>query len=353
MSKYSKLSKILHNQFLNNGEITDYFIKRLKIKSNQFDLTNIENIFITGLARSGTTALLQALDSSGEVASLRYKYMPFILSPKIASIYSKFVNSKIKISERIHGDGLMVGPGSPECLDEPFWINNLYKFKTFDRYLEPHSFNRDIAKIYGYLLNSYLKIEGKNRLIIKNNNNHLRLLSLSKFFPKSKILVLFRSPCAHAKSLLNLHERLIKAQDDDDYVLSYMNLLGHWEFGKGKKPFVYKKTQAKVLDKLSDQNFKYWLTQWIYSYEWILDIATQKNKPNLVFICYEDVCENLNYKKRLMEKLEISDKKINFKFRLGKSNSKKVEHDFDLERINYAEEIYQKLRKKSFSCLSI
>ena len=210
MSKYSKFSKILHNQFLNNGEITDYFIKRLNIKSNQFDLTNIENIFITGLARSGTTALLQALDSSGEVASLRYKYMPFILSPKIASIYSKFVNTKIKISERMHGDGLMVGPGSPECLDEPFWINNLYKFKTFDRYLEPHSFNRDIAKIYGYFLNSYLKIEGKNRLIIKNNNNHLRLLSLSKFFPKSKILVLFRSPCVHAKSLLNLHKRLIK-----------------------------------------------------------------------------------------------------------------------------------------------
>ena len=130
-----------------------------------------------------------------------------------------------------------------------------------------------------------------------------------------------------------------------------MNLLGHWEFGKGKKPFIYKKTQAKILDKLSDQNFKYWLTQWIYSYEWILDVATQTNKTNLVFICYEDVCENLNYKKRLMEKLEINDKKINFKFRLGKSNSKKVEHDFDLQRINYADEIYQKLRKKSFSFL--
>ena len=40
-----------------------------------------DHVFVSGLARSGTTALLNALYQSGTFASLSYDDMPFILAP--------------------------------------------------------------------------------------------------------------------------------------------------------------------------------------------------------------------------------------------------------------------------------
>ena len=109
MKKYSKISQILHHQFLNKNEITSFFLDRIRFNSKEINLSNQEHIFITGLARSGTTALLQSIDNLGLYSSFRYKYMPFILSPKIAKIYSKFYKDKqSKPEERIHGDNLKI-----------------------------------------------------------------------------------------------------------------------------------------------------------------------------------------------------------------------------------------------------
>ena len=58
------------------------------------EIIKSSNIFITGLARAGTTSILQSLDSTGEFASLRYDYMPFILNPRIAGLYCRFFNNK-------------------------------------------------------------------------------------------------------------------------------------------------------------------------------------------------------------------------------------------------------------------
>ena len=46
--------------------------------------------------------------------------MPFILSPRLAKIYTSYFNSQdINESERLHGDGLKISPNAAECLDEP------------------------------------------------------------------------------------------------------------------------------------------------------------------------------------------------------------------------------------------
>ena len=37
----------------------------------------------------------------------------------------------------------------------------------------------------------------------------------------------------------------------------YMNILGHWEFGKGKKPFIYNENQIKELFRYEDQDINY------------------------------------------------------------------------------------------------
>ena len=48
------------------------------------------HVFVTGMARSGTTILLQALHDTGKFASLTYADMPIVLSP---NLWSKFNNN--------------------------------------------------------------------------------------------------------------------------------------------------------------------------------------------------------------------------------------------------------------------
>ena len=77
--------------------------------------SNEHHIFVSGLARSGTTILLNALYESDEFASLTYRDMPFVLAP---NLWSKLSNGKEKNNkvERAHGDGIKVSTESPDCL---------------------------------------------------------------------------------------------------------------------------------------------------------------------------------------------------------------------------------------------
>ena len=352
MSNYSKISKLLHKQFLNEDQLVNFFINRLKNKSKQTNLKSSNFIFITGLARSGTTALLQLIDETRECGSIRYKYMPFILYPKLAKIYSMFYSSSnFEEVERLHGDGFMMSPDSAECLDEPFWIFSIYKKSKIEKYLYPHRVDNEVIKSYSYLLDSYLGIEQKKRMIIKNNNLHLRLKSLSLNLPNSNFLILFRSPLAQAYSLLTLHKRLINIQKKDEFVLEYMNLIGHWEFGLGKKQFIYRKEQKIILDKLDDQKIEYWLTQWIFTYEWILKNVNKKKSKNIKLICYEKICNDKIYRERLFNYLEINKKVNNFVLKLGKSNNKALKLNCNEEKLSYAFKIYDELKDISYSNL--
>ena len=123
MTNYSILEQTLHKQFLENNQISKIILDRNVYKANNFEEIKNKNIFITGLARAGTTAVLNLIDSSNKFASLRYKYMPFILSPRLAKVFSNFSNKSSLQKERFHGDGIKININSPECLDEPFWIN--------------------------------------------------------------------------------------------------------------------------------------------------------------------------------------------------------------------------------------
>ena len=73
-----------------------------------------DHIFITGLARSGTTILLNAIYESNVFASLTYADMPFILAP---NIWSKLSLTKVdsNLKERAHGDGIKVSTEYPEA----------------------------------------------------------------------------------------------------------------------------------------------------------------------------------------------------------------------------------------------
>ena len=122
MQHYSPLQKYFHDLVFNNKIINKslYEIEKLFLKKD-LGLRDEYHVFITSLPRSGTTVLLNYLDSTNLFASLKYLNMPFIMSPNI----SKFLYRKnIKKKERLHNDGLKYDLESPEAFDEVFFSNN-------------------------------------------------------------------------------------------------------------------------------------------------------------------------------------------------------------------------------------
>ena len=67
---------------------------------------------------------------------------------------------------------------------------------------------------------------------------------------------MFREIISHTNSLLKLHKNLLKIHKKDKFVLEYMNLIGHWEFGENKNPFIYKGYQRDILFKLNAESIE-------------------------------------------------------------------------------------------------
>lgn len=257
------------------------------------------HIFVAGLARSGTTILLNEIYESDNFASLSYADMPYVLAPNtFAKILPTLKNSKP--IERAHGDGLNISTKSPEAFEEVFW-------NTF-----PDSLDDSHERFKQYIQQIMYKYK-KTRYLSKNNQNIRRAELISEIFPHSKILIPFRSPTQQAYSLLTQHKKFIEGSQKDKFVSDYMRWIGHTEFGPNYIPL-----QNKNLLYTNDMDINHWLEQWCLVYKHCYE--TLKYLPNIHFISYEKLCRSAGYWHELLELLGIS-KSLQFNF----IESKKVE----------------------------
>ena len=344
MAEYNSFDKVLHRQFLGNNSLSNFLYERLLQKSSLSSTSyDTPHIFITGLARSGTTALLNKIYSTGDFSSFLYKHMPFILSPTLVSYYSKLTNQQVSPPvERSHNDGILFGSNSPECLDEIFWIKssaNWYHEPT----LTVSSPTDTHTNAYSYLLNRFSQIQSGKRMLVKNNNNHLRLLTLSRNLPNSTFIVLFRDPIIHAQSLLNQHLNFSKLHHKQPFTLEYMNLLGHREFGRNLAPFVYPYPSKNKHLKLLPTSLSYWLSQWLSTYLWILSLPLT-SLGNIKLVCYEDLCTNPNVYHLLCNDNQIKTNSSGQSFRLGNSQvSKETTSSIDPLLYEESRDLYSSL----------
>jgi len=285
MSSYSKAEKNLHKLYLSNYFLSksslelEEIIHGSKAKKHPVE----EYVFITGLARSGTTALMNKIFATDEYASLQYSNMPILLSPNLW-------NKKLKIAkhERAHKDGIIIDGNSPEEFDEYFW-----KVFLNDSYIKdgllPHEVDEKVLKKYLTYVALICHSKGKKKYISKNNNNILRLSSLAKI-PENQIIILFREPLTHASSLMKLHKTFSENQKEDPFVLDYFNYLGHHEFGLDHKPFLLTQDFIKNKDNYGRDDLNYWLQIWINYYEYLLD----NFDDHLMVVSFEDLIEEPN-----------------------------------------------------------
>tara|TARA_B100000161_G_scaffold260004_1_gene226565 strand:+ start:885 stop:1862 length:978 start_codon:yes stop_codon:yes gene_type:complete len=315
-NNYSWLEQKLHKFALSSQfmrELTFDFESTINSPSSE----NGDHIFITGLARAGTTILLNALYKSNLFASLSYADMPFVLAPNLWSKIS-FNKKNSKYTERAHGDGIKVSTESPEAFEEVFW-------KTFEHENE-EELEENIRIYIGNIIHKYKK----KRYLSKNNQNIKRLGFLSSVFSDSKIIIPFRDPIQHSYSLLTQHKKFIEESKHDNFISKYMKWIGHTEFGPHYIPIIFNN-----LNYHNNLDINHWIEQWYLTYK--NTFKELENRKNVLFVSYEKLCTKKDYWFAIQEIAKI-EKTYEFEFKVSKKN---IELNID-----------SKLSKKAFSLYS-
>lgn len=227
-------------------------------------------IFITSLARGGTTALLNALHDLPEIATHRYIDMPFMSAPLL---WSRLAGGRsgIQEQERSHGDGLKIGLQSPEAFDEIFWML-FWPEKYHETHIDLWYASDGKPAAQDFFRTHFRKIVRLRhpeqtsgvRYLSKNNANIARLALLPKSFPDCQILVPLREPSAHAASLFRQHRNFSELHVEDAFSKRYMRDIGHLEFGPLHRPIDFARDSLSGFDR---DRPDYWLAYWISCFE--------------------------------------------------------------------------------------
>ena len=274
------------------------------------------HVFITGLARAGTTILLRAIYETGIFRSLTYRDMPFILMPNIWKMLSKAFRRHQEVKERAHGDRIFVNADSPEAFEEVFWRTFCGKDYILADHLRPHNVDDetiDLFRQFVMLIVVSADLAGQTKYLSKNNNNILRLNTIKKAFPNAVIIIPFRDPVQQANSLLTQHLQFSERHKQDRFSYDYMRWLAHHEFGVAHKPFKFRSEKGLHDISHDPHNINYWLRIWCHSYEYVL--ATMPD--DAILVPYERLCtEPANVLAQILEQsgitFQCSSLKTNF-----------------------------------------
>ena len=231
-------------------------------------------VYICGLARSGTTMLLLILEEIEIFRSLTYRDMPFVLAPNLWRLITQHSQLTAVAAERAHSDGIHIHFDSPESFEEVFW--RTFGTRNSDQrclgMAEPtHEALETFANYRALVANSKRQpalAHGRlRRYLSKNNNNLLRLRSLS-LDPTATILLVYRNPIDTARSLHRQHGSFCASHEANPFSRTYMAWLGHQEFGLDHLPFCF--ALAEMDSTLNPADLNYWLDYWIAVHRHIL-----------------------------------------------------------------------------------
>lgn len=235
------------------------------------DLAYRSPIFITSLARGGTTAVLNAFCALPSVATHTYRDMPFITAPYLWNRLSAPFRKKVARRERAHGDGLEIDLDSPEAFDEVYW--KLYWPEKYDEHriamwrgddLKTEAISR-LQMCFQKI--TYIRGRPTAHYLSKNNANIARLQLIRQVFPGTRVVVPVRRPAPHAASFFRQHRNFLEQQADDDFVRRYMRDIGHLEFGLLHTPIEFDGFES---NSYSLDSPDYWLAYWIAAFSEVL-----------------------------------------------------------------------------------
>ncbi|MDA8163704.1 MAG: sulfotransferase [Desulfobacteraceae bacterium] len=196
-------------------------------------------IYVTGLARSGSTLLLEILARHSDTATHRYRDDPLLFIPYLWSRYlERTPRPKARAVERAHGDGILVTPESPEAFEEVLWMAffpDLHDPRT-PAVLDGDTDHPEFETFYRDHIRKLLLVRGGTRYLAKGNYNLTRLGYLRKLFPDARFVIPVREPVWHVASLMRQHRRFCAGQRRHPRARAHLRRVGHFELGLDRRP---------------------------------------------------------------------------------------------------------------------
>jgi len=197
-------------------------------------------IYISGMARAGTTILTEALATHPEVATHIYRDFPCLFTPYLWNrLLGTFdwVPFKKKPQERAHKDGIMVTNLSPEAMEEMLWMAFFRKLHdeshsvVLGTYTGNQPRDQKFSDFYKAHIQKLLLVRKKSRYVTKANYNLTRVSYILNILPDARFVMVVRHPLTHVWSSFCKDALFRKSQEQSSSSLIHMDQVGHFEFG--------------------------------------------------------------------------------------------------------------------------
>jgi Sulfotransferase family len=255
-------------------------------------------IYVCGLARAGTTILLESLAAHPDAASHQYRDFPLVHIPVWWNWFLDRAGSKpADPVERAHKDRMLITPQSPEAMEEVIWmsffptIHDPAVCNVLGRGDEAPEFER----FYRDHLRKLIRLRRASRYLAKGNYNVARLGLLHRMFPDACFVVAVRDPEHHVASLLKQHRLFCEAESRNRKVLAYMRRSGHFEFGLDRRPINFGNDAAtrRILTAWAEgDDVKGYAIVWAATYDHISNLLEDDAAlaRRVVVVRYGDLC---------------------------------------------------------------
>jgi hypothetical protein len=289
-------------------------------------------IYISGLARSGSTVLLRMLSSLDQTVSHQYRDFPFLYTPYWWNqVTEQSIKGELEPAERAHKDRIKVTPRSPESREETLWMHFFDSLHdpSESQHLESSTNNESFENFYRDHLRKILLIRGGSRYLSKANYNLTRIQYLETLFPEPKFIIPIRHPVSHIASSQKQHELFNETAKKNAKTINYLKHVGHFEFGPHRTPINAGDDHAiesvlKCWD--AGESVKGWAKYWSHLYEYVadrlVDTTDSGGRESCLLVRYETYCrETEQTVRRIGEFLDLEDHETE---RLAESYSDRI-----------------------------
>lgn len=257
-------------------------------------------IYVTGLARAGSTVMLELLSRHPDVATHRYRDFPMVHIPWF---WNRFVDSAVTDTaephERAHRDGIEVTAESPEAFEEVLWMSF---FPDIHDPAVSNVLGRDVSHpefeaFYRDHIRKLLWLRGGRRYLAKGNYNVTRLGYLRWMYPDARFIVPIRDPVGHVASLMRQHALFCRVGREHPRARRHMRRAGHFEFGLDLRPI--NTGDEAALSRIrrlwqAGSDVEAWARYWAMVYGHVADVMERDRavREGTLVVRFEDMCRD-------------------------------------------------------------
>ncbi|MFX1494941.1 MAG: sulfotransferase [Promethearchaeota archaeon] len=289
-------------KFFDTFKNFSFFLDRYETMQLRHHIDKIEidrPIYITGLARAGTTIILEMLSKHPDLASHRYKYLLIPYIPYWINQVAKAFRLYTEPFERFHRDGIFVTGESPEAVEEIFWqqfFDNTHN-ENSSNIINGITNNPRFEIFYRNHIRKLIITQRSSRYLAKNNYNVTRLEYLLRLFPSSKFLIIIRNPINQIASLIKQTKLFTQMGREGPLLNDWLKIVGHHEFGHHQVCINANNTELiqkiRRLWRNKETYVKGWAYYWVSIYDFIANTldANKRLKKATLIVRYDELCE--------------------------------------------------------------